>query len=553
MVTALDPAGHFAPLPPAEYDFDQLARWLKTQDVQVRSVTGANITGSTITGSTITGTTIQTAATGERVVLGETDSYITFYDSGGLLGYVGAELTGWGSSWLTIQTPANIDGIAIDAHGLLKLEADGASGESVWISGKANGGLPGEVLGIYDSYTPAQVASFGTAGLGTSWIWIGNQTTAAKYTDTMWLTAQNINLQVWDNAATPTTLYDSVKLTDPLITFYTDDEIQVQFADASYQFGAYQGTAGLEVGSLQGTIGTYSAFIDFHTGGSQDRNARIIASGGSGAYNGNASLAIHSGSFGHVVATTTGTTTTNMVLDEGGMYIYGADPYTNAQAWLSITPVATGGSYDDQMGGISIGESGKHGAASIHLVYTGDGYGHLGMGAVSYAASPIAYRFLRMKYNSQEVYMNWSLAYVEDMHYDATAYGVVRVNTGGAGTNARLSQNSYSSKREYKRDIKTHRLEDSPFLGLRPVTYRYRNHPDLAFIDALDKREKKYGLILEEALEAGMATKRIEYHPVTGEPHGIYYDSYIEELVADHIALVQEVLDLKKKVMELAA
>ena len=540
MAEPITAAGHFAPLPKSEYDFDQLARWLATQDVQVRSITGA----------TITGATIQTAASGERVVLGGGDSFITFYDSTGLLGYIGAEIPGWGGSWLTLQTPAGLDGISIDADGVVQIDAGGAAGVGIQLTSNAAGGLPGKVLTITDGATPADLAVFSTAGVGSSYITLGNGTTAAKYTDTMYYNAQNHLFSVWDDAATPTTLYDSLTLTDPLITFYTDDEIQVQFADASYQFGAYQGTSGLEIGSVQGTIGTYSAFIDFHTGGSQDRNARIIASGGSGAYNGNASLAIHSGSFGHVVATTTGTTTTNMILDEGGMYIYGADPYTDAQAWLTVQPSASGGAYDDQMGGISIGESGKHGSASIHLVYTGDGYGHLGMGAVSYAAAPIAYRFLRMKYNSQEVYMNWSLAYLDDIYYNATAYGVVRI-TGK--TNGRLTQNSYSSKREYKRDIKTHRLEDSPFLGLRPVTYRYRKHPDLEYIDHLDKREKKYGLILEEALGAGMAEKRIEYHPKTGEPHGIYYDSYMEELVTDHIALVQEVLELKKKVMAMAA
>jgi hypothetical protein len=236
-----------------------------------------------------------------------------------------------------------------------------------------------------------------------------------------------------------------------------------------------------------------------------------------------------------------------------GLIIYGSDPYTTKHAWLTLYPPSTGGNYDDGSAGITIGESGKMGSAAMHLIYTGDGYGRIGTGTVTLgaAATMPTYTRMSMVYNGLTWYQEWSTLYVSNIYYNATAYGVVRVSTGGAGTAARVSQNSYSSKREYKRDIKTHSVENSPFLKYRPVTYRYRNHPDLAFIDQLNKREKKYGFILEEVKEAGVAEKRIEKHPHTGEDHGLFYDSWIEELVTDHTALVKDHLELKAQVQRL--
>jgi hypothetical protein len=236
-----------------------------------------------------------------------------------------------------------------------------------------------------------------------------------------------------------------------------------------------------------------------------------------------------------------------------GMHIYGTDPYTTQHAWLTLQPPTTGGNYDDGSAGISIGESGYLGSASMHLIYTGDGYGRIGTGTVTLgaAATMPAYTRISMVYNNLTWYQDWSLLYVSSIYYDATAYGVVRVNTGGAGTTARVSQNSYTSSRKYKRKIKTHSVEDSPFLGYRPVSYRLRKHPDTDFIDNLDYQETKYGFILEEVKEAGVAEKRIEKHPHTGEDHGLFYDSWQEELVADHTALVKDYLELKRRVANL--
>ena len=113
---------------------------------------------------------------------------------------------------------------------------------------------------------------------------------------------------------------------------------------------------------------------------------------------------------------------TGAKFDEGGLYLYGADPYTNAHAWLTLDSPAAGGDYDDQTAGISIGEGGKMGAAAGHLVYTGDGYLYLGGGVVTLGdAVPMAYPALRIDYNSAEhaAKGNWTFDNPPDMGHAA--------------------------------------------------------------------------------------------------------------------------------------
>lgn len=81
--------------------------------------------------------------------------------------------------------------------------------------------------------------------------------------------------------------------------------------------------------------------------------------------------------------------------------------------WLTLDSSSSGGSGTDQGAGISIGESGYKGSASVHLAYTGDGYGHLGMGVVDGTSGIMQYRVLRMHYQSQ----------------NATFYGIVYAPT----------------------------------------------------------------------------------------------------------------------------
>ncbi|MDG3581768.1 pyocin knob domain-containing S74 family peptidase [Galbibacter pacificus] len=71
----------------------------------------------------------------------------------------------------------------------------------------------------------------------------------------------------------------------------------------------------------------------------------------------------------------------------------------SSNPWLTLHSLSSGSDGVDQGGGISIGESGKKGSAAVHLTYTGNGRGHLGMGAVDSTGIP-EYEVLEMHYQS---------------------------------------------------------------------------------------------------------------------------------------------------------
>lgn len=67
-------------------------------------------------------------------------------------------------------------------------------------------------------------------------------------------------------------------------------------------------------------------------------------------------------------------------------------------SWLTLH----GGDQSNERTGISIGESGKWGGASLHIYYTGDGYSHIGMGTMD-ASSHAANRHMTMYYQTNTV------------------------------------------------------------------------------------------------------------------------------------------------------
>ena len=71
------------------------------------------------------------------------------------------------------------------------------------------------------------------------------------------------------------------------------------------------------------------------------------------------------------------------------------------EPWFTLDSSNSGSNTVEQAAGISLGESGTKGAAAVHITYTGDGKGWLGMGAVTDAVP--AYKALTMVYNSQKV------------------------------------------------------------------------------------------------------------------------------------------------------
>ena len=88
------------------------------------------------------------------------------------------------------------------------------------------------------------------------------------------------------------------------------------------------------------------------------------------------------------VAVTGDTMTGNLIIDKD-------------EPWFTLDSSNSGNPTVEQAAGISVGESGTKGTAAVHITYTGDGKGWLGMGAVTNAVP--AYKGLTMRYNEQRV------------------------------------------------------------------------------------------------------------------------------------------------------
>jgi hypothetical protein len=67
-------------------------------------------------------------------------------------------------------------------------------------------------------------------------------------------------------------------------------------------------------------------------------------------------------------------------------------------AWLTLDSPSINSEGEYQAAGISLGESGVKGSASLHFTYTGDGFGHIGMGPVNQSTSLPAYEAIRLYY-----------------------------------------------------------------------------------------------------------------------------------------------------------
>lgn len=74
-----------------------------------------------------------------------------------------------------------------------------------------------------------------------------------------------------------------------------------------------------------------------------------------------------------------------------------------SNAWLTVESLNSGANGVEQAAGITVGESGQKGAAAMHFTYTGDGYGHIGMGSVSSTTSIPAQRAMSLYYGDKVV------------------------------------------------------------------------------------------------------------------------------------------------------
>jgi hypothetical protein len=98
-----------------------------------------------------------------------------------------------------------------------------------------------------------------------------------------------------------------------------------------------------------------------------------------------------------------GTFTPNSKLDLAGGTMTGDLVIAKNQPWLTLDSPGTGLEGTDQASGISIGEGGTRGSAALHITYTGDGYGHIGMGIVGATTSKPQYEAMELFYTNNTV------------------------------------------------------------------------------------------------------------------------------------------------------
>jgi len=194
-----------------------------------------------------------------------------------------------------------------------------------------------------------------------------------------------------------------------------------------------------------------------------------------------------------------------------GMKIYGLDPYTTMQAWLTLDSPG-GGNYDDQVAGITVGESGMKGDAAMHFIYTGDGRGHIGMSTVTNVEHPMVENYFKMAYNSRTLWLN--------PDGDSNIIYLINMATTTGNNTIRQSVTTdqiyyFNSSREYKDNI-----VDLDAVDLDPDLIRHvriRRFDDKILRDAVtgeltrstDKRivgviaEEQYEVFGEEAVTRG--------------------------------------------------
>jgi hypothetical protein len=99
---------------------------------------------------------------------------------------------------------------------------------------------------------------------------------------------------------------------------------------------------------------------------------------------------------------------------------------TKNNPWLTLDSSRTGNAHNEQAAGISLGENGRNGGASLHLTYTGDGYSYIGMGGLG----------------SDNIADNWAMK----MQYQSTWVQFRSAVLLGNG-NTNLSKGSHNSLR----------------------------------------------------------------------------------------------------------
>ena len=106
---------------------------------------------------------------------------------------------------------------------------------------------------------------------------------------------------------------------------------------------------------------------------------------GSASFDGSGNISINTTVSQAANANTLGGYAHTAFVKKAGDTMTGDLAISKNKAWLTLDSPSSGANDNEQAAGISIGEAGKFGGAALHLTYTGDGYGHIGMGTVSTA------------------------------------------------------------------------------------------------------------------------------------------------------------------------
>jgi hypothetical protein len=166
----------------------------------------------------------------------------------------------------------------------------------------------------------------------------------------------------------------------------------------------------------------------------------------SGSYNinvaGNVTGNLQGNVTGNVIGNVTGTASLNVL--RAGDTMTGDLNIVKDNAWLVLDSPSTGTDGQFQAAGISLGESGYKGVASLHFTYTGDGYGHIGMGTVNTSTSLPQFEAIQLYYqdNTVRILGNMTVAGIASGTFSGTGTGLTlsatNLTTGTVPT-ARLS------------------------------------------------------------------------------------------------------------------
>ena len=125
--------------------------------------------------------------------------------------------------------------------------------------------------------------------------------------------------------------------------------------------------------------------------------SKIVARDASGNFAAGTITANLSGNVtGNVTGSVTGSAGLNVL--KSGDTMTGDLNIVKDNAWFTLDSPSINSNGEYQAAGISLGESGLKGSASLHFTYTGDGFGHIGMGPVNQSTSLPAYEAIRLYY-----------------------------------------------------------------------------------------------------------------------------------------------------------